>query len=133
MGGIPGNWGDAIGLPCEIVPLIKPYGLWTGNVFQGQILSKGKPVPHATVEVEFLGHEINLKKNRFEEDSSIEYPRSALVTQTIKADVNGIFTYGIPKEGWWGFAALGVGPEKQYKGKELSQDAVFWIEAVDID
>ena len=29
-----------------------------------------------------------------------------MVTQTIKADPNGIFTYAAPKAGWWGFAAL---------------------------
>ncbi|MCG8332935.1 MAG: DUF4198 domain-containing protein, partial [Proteobacteria bacterium] len=34
--------------------------------------------------------------------------------------------------GDWGFAALGVGPDKTYKGKELSQDAVIWIRASDL-
>ena len=35
----------------------------------------------------------------------------------------------IPREGFWGFAALGAGPQKEYKGKALSQDAVIWIRA----
>ena len=51
---------------------------------------------------------------------------------TIKANVNGEFAFGIPKAGWWGFCALGVGPADTYNGKELSQDAVIWIKAVDM-
>jgi cobalt/nickel transport protein len=50
----------------------------------------------------------------------------------IKANKDGEFTFGIPKAGWWGFAALGVGPDSEYKGKELSQDAVIWVQAKDM-
>jgi cobalt/nickel transport protein len=51
---------------------------------------------------------------------------------TIKADVNGQFTFGIPRAGWWGFCALGVGPDTEHNGKELSQDAVIWVQARDM-
>ncbi|MGE4505745.1 MAG: DUF4198 domain-containing protein [Desulfovibrionaceae bacterium] len=132
VGGIPGNWAEPVGLPCEIVPLIKPYAMWTGNVFKGQILSEGKPVPGAEVEVEFMSHMPDLAKNAMPEGASVEYPHDAFVTQTIVADDNGYITFGIPKAGWWGFAALGVGPEKEHNGKEYSQDAVLWIKAVDM-
>ena len=132
VGGIPGNWAEPAGLPCEIVPLIKPYGMWTGNVFKGQILSKGKPVPGAEVEVEYLSHMPDLKTNSLPAKSSVDYPHDCFVTQTIFADDQGYITFGIPRAGWWGFAALGVGPDKEYKGKELSQDAVLWIKAVDM-
>ena len=54
------------------------------------------------------------------------------MTMTIKADANGTFTYAVPKAGWWGFCALGVGPDDKYKGKENSQDAVIWVKAVDM-
>ena len=47
----------------------------------------------------------------------------------IIANAQGEFSYGIPKAGWWGFCALGVGPATEFKGKELSQDAVIWIQA----
>lgn len=132
VGGIPGNWAEPAGLPCEIVPLIKPYGLWTGNVFKAQILSQGKPVAGAEVEVEFMSHMPDMKANAMHEESSVEYPHDAFVTQTIFSDANGYITFGIPKAGWWGFAALGVGPDTEYKGKELSQDAVLWVKAVDM-
>jgi len=35
----------------------------------------------------------------------------------------------MPKAGWWGFAALGAGPDKEFEGRELSQDAVIWVQA----
>ncbi|NDV19054.1 DUF4198 domain-containing protein [Pseudodesulfovibrio sp. JC047] len=132
VGGIPGNWAEPVGLPCEIVPLIKPYGLWTGNVFKAQVLSAGKPVAGAEVEVEYMSHMPNLKDNTMPEKCSVDYPHDAFVTQTIFTDDNGYITFGIPKAGWWGFAALGVGPETEYQGKELGQDAVIWVKAEDI-
>ncbi len=131
-GGAPTIWNEPVGLPTEIVPMIKPYATWAGNVFQGVVLSDGKPVANAEIEVEYMSHAPDLAKNALEAKSSVEYPNGALVTQTILTDANGVFTFGIPKAGWWGFAALGVGPDKEYKGKELSQDAVIWIQAYDM-
>jgi len=132
VGGVPGNWADPVGLPCEIVPLIKPYAMWTGNVFKAQVLSEGKPVAGAEVEVEYMSHMPDLKTNSMPEASSVEYPHDAFVTQTIFSDDNGYITFGIPKAGWWGFAALGIGPDTEHNGKELSQDAVIWVKAVDM-
>ncbi len=132
VGGLPGNWAEPVGLKCEIVPLIKPYGLWTGNVFKAQVLSGGKPVPGAEVEVEFMSHMPDFKTNTMPAKGTVDYPQDAFVTQTIFADANGYITYGIPKAGWWGFAALGVGTDTEHKGKELSQDAVLWVKAVDM-
>lgn len=132
VGGIPGNWAEPVGLPCEIVPLIKPYGVWTGNVFKAQVLSNGKPVAGAEVEVEYMSHMPDMKSNSMPAASSVDYPHDAFVTQTIFTDANGYITFGIPKAGWWGFAALGVGPDTEYKGKDLSQDAVIWVKAVDM-
>ncbi len=132
VGGVPTLWNEPVGLPCEIVPMIKPYATWAGNVFQAQVLSEGKPVPGAEVEVEYMSHAPDLKSNSLAEKSSVTYPNGALVTQTIIADQNGVITFGLAKAGWWGFAALGIGPDKKYNGKELSQDAVIWVQAYDM-
>ncbi len=132
VGGVPSIWNEPVGLPTEIVPMIKPYATWAGNVFQGQLLSEGKPVANAEIEVEYMAHAPNLQTNSLEEKGSVDFPSGALVTQTIFTDANGVFTFGMPKAGWWGFAALGVGPDKEYQGKELSQDAVIWVQAVDM-
>jgi cobalt/nickel transport protein len=132
VGGIPGNWDKPVGLPAEIVPLAKPYGLYTGNVFVGQVLANGKPVPDAEIEVEYLNHVPNMGTNSFDKKAVATAPHDCFITQTIKADSNGVFVYAMPKAGWWGFAALGVGPVKEFDGKAMSQDALIWVKAVDM-
>jgi cobalt/nickel transport protein len=130
--GFPTDWDAEIGLPAEIVPLDKPYALWTGNVFRGIVKSGGKPVPYAEIEVEYLNHTPQMDKNAFAKAALVEAPQDAFVTMTIKANGAGEFSFGIPKAGWWGFCALGVGPNQEHKGKALSQDAVIWVQARDM-
>ncbi len=132
VGGEPGAWNEPVGLPTEIVPLAKPYDRWTGNVFQGQVLFNGKPVPNAEIEIEYMNHLPMLNSNSFAKEAAVQAPQASYVLQTIFADDNGIFTFGIPRAGWWGFAALGLDPDYTYKGKECSRDAVIWIQARDM-
>jgi cobalt/nickel transport protein len=89
------GWDEEIGLKTEIVPLSKPFGLYAGNIFQGIVKLDGKPVPFAEVEVE-----------HYNTDKKYSAPTDYMITQTIKADTNGVFTYAAPVSGWWGFAAL---------------------------
>ena len=131
-GGEPGAWNEPVGLPTEIVPMAKPYDRWTGNVFQGQVLASGKPVPNAEIEIEYLNHQPLLDKNAFAREGAVEAPQDAYVLQTIFADQNGVFTFGIPRAGWWGFAALDLDPDYTYQGKKCSHDAVLWIQAKDM-
>jgi len=131
-GGFPTDWDAEIGLPAEIVPLDKPYVLWTGNVFRGIVKGGGKAIPFAEIEVAYLNHSPLMDKNAFDDQSQVKAPQDAFVTMTIKADANGEFVFGIPRAGWWGFCALGVGPEKRHHGKELSQDALIWVQARDM-
>jgi len=109
------GWDQEIGLKTEIVPLSKPYGLYAGNVFQGIVKLDGKPVPFCEVEVEY-----------YNKDGNAKAPTDYMVTQTVKADVNGVFTYAAPKAGWWGFAALNTSEEK-IKGKDVEIGAVLWV------
>ncbi len=132
VAGLPTDWNEELGLPAEIVPLDKPYALWTGNVFRGVVKAGGEPVPFAEIEVEYLNHVPVMESNSFAKEAAVEAPQDSFVTQTIIADANGTFVYGIPKSGWWGFAALGVETE-EYKGAELGRDAVIWVQARDID
>ncbi|MEA4876315.1 MAG: DUF4198 domain-containing protein [Aminobacterium sp.] len=132
VAGIPTDWDSEMGLPAEIVPLDKPYALWTGNVFRGIVKSEGKSVPYAEIEVEYLNHEPIMNENKFAKEAHVEAPQDAFVTMTIKADEKGCFTFGIPRSGWWGFAALGVGPKTTHQDKELSQDAIIWVQARDM-
>ncbi|PIE43429.1 MAG: nickel transporter [Gammaproteobacteria bacterium] len=129
VGSLPTDWDSDFNLPAEIVPLTKPYAIYEGGSFTGVVRSQGKPVPFAEIEVEYINYDPDMAKDAFSKQPNIHVPADAFVTMTIYADANGTFTFAIPKAGQWGFAALGVGPETSYKGKELSQDAVIWVQA----
>jgi cobalt/nickel transport protein len=118
--GADAGWDEPAGLPTEIVPMLRPFGNYAGNSFTGRVLMNGKPVPGAEVEVEL-----------YNQDGSLAAPSDHHVTQVIKADANGIFTFTCPRAGWWGFAALNEAdytlpdPKGNPKGVELG--AVLWI------
>jgi len=122
--GLEEGWDEEIGLKTEVVPLTRPYGIWTGNVFQGIVKAFGKPVPYAEIEVEYRA------------DGKLQPPADPFITQVIKADGNGVFTYACPKAGWWGFAALSEDREKirHSDGKlyPVEIGAVFWIRVYDM-
>jgi len=128
VSGTPTDWNNELGLKAEIVPLTKPYAIWEHGSFTGIVKSNGKPVPFAEIEVEYINRDVNLKTNSMGKDK-ITAPQDAFVTMGIVANKDGEFTFSLPKAGFWGFCALGVGSDKEYKGKELSQDAVIWVEA----
>jgi cobalt/nickel transport protein len=113
------GWDAELGLKTEIVPLAKPFGLYAGNVFQGIVKMDGKPVPFAEVEVEY-----------YNQDGSTQAPTDYMVTQTIKADGKGIFTYATPASGWWGFAALNSADftiKHDGQDKAVEMGAVIWV------
>jgi len=123
--GLEEGWDDEIGLETEIVPLSRPYGFWTGNIFTGVVKVKGKPMPYAEVEVEY-----------YNQDGKIKPPADPYVTQVIRADKNGVFSYAMPRAGWWGFAALNEaswkmkGPDGKDKSVEIG--AVYWVRTRDM-
>ncbi len=113
------GWDAEIGLKTEIVPLSKPFGLYAGNIFQGIVKMNGEPVPYSKVEVEF-----------YNENRSAAAPTDFMVTQSIKADGNGVFTYAAPEPGWWGFAALNTADFKlkaDGEDKDVELGAVIWV------
>ena len=129
VGNLPTDWNKDLGLTAEIVPLTKPYAIYEGGIFSAVVKSKGQPVPFAAVEVEFINYVPNMQNNHFAKEPIMTPPSDIFVTQTIYADANGTFHFSLLKAGQWGFAALGIGEDKMYKGKALSQDAVIWAQA----
>ncbi len=118
--GLEEGWDTPIGLKAEIIPLVKPFAIWEGNTFRGQVLIDGKPAKNINVEVEYL----NTK--------NVKPPYDSFITQVVKTDENGYFEYTIPWAGWWGFSAIGDGGMLKGKdGKEypLELDAVIWVKA----
>jgi len=122
--GLEEGWDSEIGLKTEIIPLTRPYGLYTNNTFQGLVKVDGKPAPFTEVEVEY-----------YNKDGKLSPPAPPFITQVIKCDFQGIFTYTMPKAGWWGFAALNEGKKKMsYKGKpkDVEIGAVLWVKTYDM-
>lgn len=119
------GWDTMVGLPVEIEPLVRPFGLWTGNSFRGIVKHNGKPVPFATVEVEY-----------YNEGRRVKVPNDALVTQVVKADAAGVFSYAMPRAGWWGFAALVPGDDKRPgpdgQPAEVELGGLMWVKTVDM-
>ena len=113
------GWDVPVGIATEIVPLTRPFGNYAGNSFSGQVLLNGKPVPGGEIEVEL-----------YNKDKKFSAPSDYHVTQVVKADENGVFTFACPQAGWWGFSALNEAdytikdPEGNEKGVELG--AVLW-------
>ncbi|MBK1647193.1 DUF4198 domain-containing protein [Rhabdochromatium marinum] len=129
-GGMPTDWHEPLGLKTEIVPLNKPYQVYAGGSFTGRLLRNGEPAAGVECEIEYINTTIDMNANAFAADALGDVPPSAIVTIT---DADGEFTFGIPGPGVWGFACLGSGPDTEYDGKELSQDAVLWINASPLD
>lgn len=119
------GWDELVGLPVEIEPLVRPYGLWAGNIFRGIVRAGGQPVPFAEVEVEY-----------YNQGSQVKAPAEPFITQVIKADANGVFSYAMPRAGWWAFAALIPGQEKMKnpEGQEVEVElgGLIWVKTVEM-
>lgn len=115
------GWDAELGLKTEIIPLTRPFGIYAGNVFQGVVKVDGQPAPFSEVEIE-----------HYNEKGMYSAPEGPFVTQVVKCDENGVFTYAIPKAGWWGFAALNEDDKTIKHGdeeKSVEIGAVLWIKA----
>ena len=118
--GLEDGWDEPLGLKYEIIPMIKPFALYSGNLFQGKVLHNGKPAANTEVEVE-LYNEFGLKA-----------PSDAHITQVVKTDDNGVFSFVMNHKGWWGFAALiEEGELKHSDGKmyKIENGALIWVKA----
>lgn len=118
--GLEDGWDEPVGLKYEIIPMTKPFALYAGNLFQGKVLHNGKPASNVEVEVE-LYNEFGLKA-----------PSDAHITQVVKTDANGVFSFVMNHKGWWGFAALiEEGELKHSDGKmyPVENGALIWVKA----
>ena len=118
--GLEDGWDEPIGLKYEIIPLTKPFGLYAGNLFQGKVLHDGKPASNVEVEVEAYN------------DFGLKAVNDAHVTQVVKTDANGVFSFVMNHKGWWGFAALIEEGELKYtdgKMYPVENGALIWVKA----
>ncbi len=126
--GLEEGWDEPVGLETEIIPKTRPYGLWTNNVFTGQVLVKGKPAADVEVEIEYLNESTD-------NPTTVQPPSDPFITQVVKTDANGMFTYAMPRAGWWGFAALSTADwtlKQDGTDKPVELGAVLWVHATDM-
>ena len=113
------GWDREVGLKAEIVPLTRPFGLYAGNTFQGIVKNNKKIVPFADVEVTY-----------YNKGKHVSCKNSYLENQSLKSDKNGVFTYTVPAQGWWGLKAF-VPPDEKMKHdgvpKKTYVGAVIWV------
>lgn len=113
------GWDRPVGLPTEIIPLLRPFGNYAGNSFVGQVLVLGKPAPYTEVEVEF-----------YNKGGVVQVASDYHIAQVVKTDGNGVFIFTCPKAGWWGFSALSEADytlkDPQGKEKAVELGAVLW-------
>jgi cobalt/nickel transport protein len=114
------GWDEEVGLKAEITPLTRPFGLYAGNLFQGMVKFKGKPVAGADVEVEL-----------WNPGKKVTAPNDYFITQVVKTDKNGVFSFVPPHAGWWGFSALNEEKKAMdHEGKKVDAEygAVLWVQ-----
>lgn len=114
------GWDEPLGLKTEIVPLTRPFGNYAGNIFTGRVLLDGKPAANCEVEVEY-----------YNKDKKYAAPSDYAVTQVVKTNAQGEFSFVAPWAGWWGFAALNEAKEtlkQNGKEKTIELGAVMWVE-----
>lgn len=92
--GISDDYYKPIGLKAEIIPMVKPFGLFKGDVFYGKVLFNGKPVANTSVEISYYNKKHYAAPTK---DSTI---------QSVRTNANGEFVLGLPMAGWWAINAI---------------------------
>jgi cobalt/nickel transport protein len=124
VAGLEEGWDEPVGLELEIVPLTRPYGLWAGNLFSGQVLARGEPAPYVEVAI-----------SRYED--LVTPPLAAglpgaYTVQKLRADSNGVFHYAMPRSGWWGFTAQSEAEwvlDQGGREQPVLLGAGYWVQA----
>jgi len=119
------GWDAVAGMPFEMMPLTRPYGLQPGMVFQGQIEAQAgkpeqgsKPGAGALVEIE-----------HYHPTPPTTLPPDEHITRTTKADPNGVVTCTLTEAGWWCLTAARAGGTKEHDGKDypVRQRSTLWV------
>lgn len=116
------GWDEPLGLKAEIIPLSRPFGLYKNNIFTGKVLYKNKPAKGVIVEIEYYN------------EKGLKAPSEDHITQEVKTNDQGEFSFAMPLAGWWGFAALidddqSINHENKKYPVELG--AVIWVQTKD--
>ncbi len=93
------SWDRAIGLKLEIIPLTRPYGLMSGQLFRGKLLYEGRPASEVLLQITHY-HGFFIPRDTIPRDTfgNPDYP---LMYLSVKTDENGYFSVSLNQPGWW--------------------------------
>jgi cobalt/nickel transport protein len=128
------NWDAPAGVPFELLPLTRPYGLRAGMVFQTLLIGPAgaangsaprpvlQPLPGALVEVE-----------RYNATPPKELPPDEHVTRTVKTDPAGVATVTLTEAGWWAITAVRDGGLRERAGRQVPvrERTTYWVHVDD--
>ncbi len=93
--GQDGDWPQYKEMKTQIFPLTTPYDQAAQNKFSAQVFLNGQPAVNSVVAVEYYG------ADNYQSASS-----STKIITLVRTNRNGVFTFDVPWQGWWGFVAL---------------------------
>ena len=112
------GWDLPLGLSHEIVPLVRPFGLFSPALFAARVLVNGKPAAGVPVQV----FRINTEKTKV--------PTPWHEEMSLRTLPDGTFSVVLNKAGWWCCTATREGaPLKGPDGQPspLKESALFWL------
>ncbi len=116
--GVESGWEHPAGLPVEIVPLSRPFGLSNPCLFSGRVLAHGKPRAGALVRAQRINLEKCVVPSRWHEDT------------TVRTNDRGEFSLILNRPGWWCCTAIVEGtPLKGHDGdpRPLQIGSIVWV------
>lgn len=116
--GVETGWEHPAGLPVEIVPLSRPFGLSNPCLFSGRVLAHGKPRAGALVRAQRINLEKCVVPSRWHEDT------------TVRTNDRGEFSLILNRPGWWCCTAIVEGtPLKGHDGdpRPLQIGSIVWV------
>ncbi len=118
VSGVQRGWDRVLGLPAELEPLTRPYGLEAGTTFRARALVDGKPAPGVHVELEHLNA-----------TPPAEVPPEPFVTRVEKTDADGELVVTLDRAGWWILAFAADAGEVEHEGRTLPRRAraALWV------
>lgn len=116
--GVEVGWEYPAGLPVEIVPLSRPFGLSNPCLFSGRVLAQGKPRAGTLVRAQRINLENCPVPSRWHEDV------------TVRTNERGEFALVLNRPGWWCCTAIMDGtPLKGHDGdpRPLQIGSSVWV------
>lgn len=116
--GVETGWEYPAGLPVEIVPLSRPFGLSNPSLFSGRVLDHGKPRAGVIIRAQRINLENCPVPSRWHEDVAV------------RSNERGEFALVLNRPGWWCCTAIMEGtPLKGNDGdpRPLQIGSAVWV------